>query len=173
MDGELIIVDPQASSIFVDPDEATMINGAEWIALWQQIRSDEDAQKHKAAETLDGRHFDVVCNIAKPEDAKLVLENGGEGVGLLRTEFLYESSTAEPTVEEQCDSLKAIVEELGSRQLIVRTAEIGGEKPVSCLQITHQNNPFLGLPGIRLSFKDEEMFRRHHEANYHTAICQK
>ena len=129
--GELAIVDPQASSVYMDPDEATQKNSEAWIAQWQQIRDAEDAQKHKAAKTRDGRHIDVVCNIAKPEDAKLVLENGGEGVGLLRTEFLFESSTAEPTVEAQCASLKAIVEELGSRQLIVRTADIGGDKPVS------------------------------------------
>ena len=172
-DGELIIVDPQASSIYVDPDESTQKKGVQWIEQWEQIRKAEDAQKHKAAETLDGRHIDVVCNIAKPEDAKLVLENGGEGVGLLRTEFLFESSTAEPTVEEQSDSLKVIVEELGSRQLIVRTADIGGDKPVSWLHIPHENNPFLGMRGIRLSFKYEDMFRRQLEAIYKTAIWQK
>jgi phosphocarrier protein FPr len=172
-DGELIIVDPQASSIYVDPDESTQKKGVQWIEQWEQIRKAEDAQKHKAAETLDGRHIDVVCNIAKPEDAKLVLENGGEGVGLLRTEFLFESSTAEPTVEEQSDSLKVIVEELGSRQLIVRTADIGGDKPVSWLHIPHENNPFLGMRGIRLSFKYEDMFRRQLEAIYQTAIWQK
>ncbi|MGB3210261.1 MAG: phosphoenolpyruvate--protein phosphotransferase [Desulforhopalus sp.] len=172
-DGELIIVDPQASSIYVDPDEATRKNGLEWVEQWEQITKAEDAQKHKAAETLDGHHIDVVCNIAKPEDAKLVLENGGEGVGLLRTEFLFESSAAEPTVEEQCDSLKAITLELGSRQLIVRTADIGGDKPVSWLHIPHENNPFLGMRGIRLSFKYEDMFRRQLEAIYQTASWQK
>jgi phosphoenolpyruvate-protein phosphotransferase len=172
-DGESIIVDPQASSIYVDPDEVTQKNGVQWIEKWEQIRKAEDEQKHKPAETLDGRHIDVVCNIAKPEDAKLVLENGGEGVGLLRTEFLFESSTAEPTVEAQCDSLKAIVAELGSRQLIVRTADIGGDKPVSWLHIPHENNPFLGMRGIRLSFKYEAMFRRQLEAIYRTAIWQK
>ena len=172
-DGEYIIVDPQASSIYIDPDEATQKNGVAWIEQWEQIRKAEDAQKHKAAETLDGRHIDVVCNIAKPEDAKLVLDNGGEGVGLLRTEFLFESSTAEPTVEAQCASLKAIVEELGGRQLIVRTADIGGDKPVSWLHIPHENNPFLGMRGIRLSFKYEDMFRRQLEAIYQTAIWQK
>ena len=98
---------------------------------------------------------------------------GGEGVGLLRTEFLFESSTAEPTVEEQCASLKAIVEELGSRQLIVRTADIGGDKPVSWMHIPHEDNPFLGMRGIRLSFKYEDMFRRQLEAIYRTAIWQK
>ncbi len=171
-DGELIIVDPQASSIYVNPDEATQKNGVKWIAQWDQIRKGEDAQKHKVAETLDGHHIDVVCNIAKPEDAKLVLENGGEGVGLLRTEFLFEASTAEPTVEEQVDSLKTIVNELGSRQLIVRTADIGGDKPVSWLHMPQEDNPFLGMRGIRLSFKYEDMFRRQLEAIYQTAIWQ-
>ncbi len=171
--GELIIVDPQASSVYVDPDEATQKNGAEWIAQWNQIRSEEDAQKHKAAETLDGHRIDVVCNIANPEDAKLVLEHGGEGVGLLRTEFLFESSTAEPTIEEQSNSLKTIIEELGSHQLIVRTADIGGDKPVSWLHIPHEDNPFLGMRGIRLSFKYEDIFRRQLEAIYRTAAWQK
>ena len=171
-DGDLIIVDPQASSIYVDPDEATQKNGVELIAQWEQIRKAEDAQKHKAAETLDGHHIDVVCNIANPEDAKLVLEHGGEGVGLLRTEFLFESSTAEPTVEEQCQSLKAIIEELGTRQLIVRTTDIGGDKPVSWLHIPHEDNPFLGMRGVRLSFKYEDMFRRQLEAIYQAAVWQ-
>ncbi len=172
-DGELIVVDPQASSIYVNPDEPSQKKGLEWIEQWEKIRQIEDAEKHKAAETRDGHHIDVVCNIAKPEDAKLVLENGGEGVGLLRTEFLFESSPAEPTVDEQCESLKRIVKELGTRQLIVRTADIGGDKPVSWLHIPHEDNPFLGMRGIRLSFKYEDMFRRQLEAIYRTAIWQK
>ena len=171
-DGELIIVDPQASSIYVAPDEATQKGAIKWKAQWEQIRKEEDAQKHKPAETLDGHHIDVVCNIANPEDAKLVLQNGGEGVGLLRTEFLFESSVSEPTAEEQCESLKAIIKELGSRQLIVRTADIGGDKPVSWMHIPHEDNPFLGLRGIRLSFKYEDMFRRQLEAIYQTAVWQ-
>jgi len=171
-DGELIIVDPQASSVYVDPDDATRKNGLKWIEQWEQIRKAEDSQKHKAAETLDGHHVDVVCNIATPEDAKLVLENGGEGVGLLRTEFLFESSEAEPTVAEQCDSIKAIIAELGDRQLIVRTTDIGGDKPVSWMHIPHEDNPFLGMRGIRLSFKYEEMFRRQLEAIYRAALWQ-
>ncbi|BHH82449.1 phosphoenolpyruvate--protein phosphotransferase [Desulforhopalus sp. 52FAK] len=171
--GELIVVDPQASSVYVEPDAVTKENGLKWIAQWEQIRTAEDAQKHKVAETQDGTHIDVVCNIAKPEDAQLVLEHGGEGVGLLRTEFLFESSTAEPSVEEQFESLKSIAKELGTRQLIVRTADIGGDKPVSWMHIPHEENPFLGMRGIRLSFKHEGMFRRQLEAIYKTAIWQK
>ena len=159
--------------IYVDPDEATQKKGVDWIGQWEQIRKAEDSQKHEVAETKDGHRIDVVCNIATPEDATLVLENGGEGVGLLRTEFLFESSAAEPTVEEQCESLKAIIEELGSRQLIVRTADIGGDKPVSWMHIPHEDNPFLGMRGIRLSFKYEDMFKRQLEAIYRAALWQK
>jgi mannitol-specific phosphotransferase system IIC component/phosphotransferase system HPr (HPr) family protein len=172
-DGELIVVDPQASSIYVDPGEATQKNGVKWIAQWEQIRREEDAQKHEAAETLDGRHIDIVCNIAKPEDAKLVLDDGGEGVGLLRTEFLFESSATEPPIEKQCDALKAIIKDLGSRQLVVRTLDIGGDKGVSWLHMPHEDNPFLGMRGIRLSFKYEDIFKRQLEAIYRTAIWQK
>ncbi len=170
--GELVIVDPQASSVYIDPDQETQANGKRWIEQWEQICRAEDAQKHKPAETLDGHHIDVVCNIAKPEDAAQVLEHGGEGVGLLRTEFLFEASPAEPTIDEQFESLKAIVEVLGSRQLIVRTADIGGDKPVSWMHIPHEDNPFLGMRGIRLSFKYEDIFKRQLEAIYKTAKWQ-
>ena len=169
---ELVIVDPQASSIYISPDATAQKRGQEKIAQWEKIRREEGAQKHKAAQTQDGHHIDVVCNIAKPEDAALVLDNGGEGVGLLRTEFLFESSPAEPSVDDQVASLKSIVDELGSRQLIVRTADIGGDKPVSWLHIPHEDNPFLGMRGIRLSFKHEDIFRRQLEAIYRTAIYQ-
>ncbi|MFV0436919.1 MAG: phosphoenolpyruvate--protein phosphotransferase [Desulfopila sp.] len=170
--GQMVIVDPQASAVYVDPEQQTIDNGLAWIDQWQQIRQEEGAQKHEEAKTVDGHRLDVVCNIANPEDARKVLENGGEGVGLLRTEFLFESSIAEPTVAEQCATLQAIVRELGTRQLIVRTADIGGDKPVSWLTIPHEDNPFLGMRGIRLSLKNEGMFRRQLEAIYRTAIWQ-
>lgn len=170
--GALAIVDPQDSSLYIEPDDATQKNALEWINQWDQIRKAEDKQKHKPAETLDGRKIDVVCNIATPEDAKKILENGGEGVGLLRTEFLFESSEREPSVEEQSKVLRAIIEEVGDRQLVVRTADIGGDKPVSWMHIPHEDNPFLGMRGIRLSFKHEDIFRRQLEAIYRTAAWQ-
>ena len=170
--GTLTIVDPQSSAVYIDPDNATRENCAKWMEQWHRIRKAEGAQKDKPAQTLDGRDIDVVCNIANPDEAESVLENGGEGVGLLRTEFLFESSVSEPTVEEQSHALKKIIKALGNRQLVVRTADIGGDKPVSWLHIPHENNPFLGMRGIRLSFKSEDMFKRQLEAIYRTAIWQ-
>lgn len=170
--GEMAIVDPQASALYIDPDEATQKNCLKWIEQWRQIRTAQGARRHEPAVTLDDRRIDVVCNIANPEDAAVVLEHGGEGVGLLRTEFLFELSPTEPTVEAQSDALKKIIGELGTRQVVVRTADIGGDKPVSWMHIPHENNPFLGMRGIRLSFKYEEMFRRQLEAIYRTAAWQ-
>ncbi|MBN2528938.1 MAG: phosphoenolpyruvate--protein phosphotransferase [Deltaproteobacteria bacterium] len=170
--GELAIVDPQASTLYIAPDDATQKNCLNWIEQWRKLRNAEGAKRHEPAVTLDGRRIDVVCNIATPQDAAHVLENGGEGVGLLRTEFLFESSRCEPTVAAQTDALKKIVAELGTRQVVVRTADIGGDKPVSWMHIPKENNPFLGMRGIRLSFKYEEMFRRQLEAIYSTAAWQ-
>ncbi|TXR54274.1 phosphoenolpyruvate--protein phosphotransferase [Reinekea thalattae] len=171
-EGELTLVDPQGPCFVAGPDEATQAKATKAIEDWRQIQDIENAAKHEAAITLDGHEMDVVCNIATPSDAPAVLENGGAGVGLLRTEFLFEASKTEPTVEEQTDALKEIVKVLGSRQLVVRTADIGGDKPVSWLSMPEEDNPFLGIRGIRLSFKNPQMFRNQLEAIYRTAMWQ-
>jgi phosphocarrier protein FPr len=170
--GETVIVDPQGSQLLVEPDSATAKKANEWIANWQQMREAEDSQKHQPAQTLDGHKVEVVCNIAKPEDAEKVLDEGGKGAGLLRTEFLFEAAASEPTVEEQMASLKAIATKLGDRQLVVRTSDIGGDKPVKWMDMPHEDNPFLGVRGIRLSFKHEKIFRRQLKAIYATAKWQ-
>ena len=167
-----VVIDPQSSVLVIEPDAATLAQSAERLQTWQAIRKAQDACKHEPATTRDGRKIHVVCNIAKPQDAAGILDNGGEGAGLLRTEFLFEAASVEPTVAEQMDALKAIVTSLGSRQLVVRTADIGGDKPVSWMNMAHEDNPFLGVRGIRLSFKHEDMFRRQLEAIYRTAMWQ-
>jgi phosphocarrier protein FPr len=170
--GEFAIVDPQGSQLIVAPDSETSLNAKKWIAQWQTMRDAEASQKHQPSQTLDGHTVEVVCNIAKPEEAEKILDEGGEGAGLLRTEFLFEASASEPTVEEQMTSLKAIVSKLGDRQLVVRTSDIGGDKPVKWMDMPHEDNPFLGVRGIRLSFKYEDVFRRQLEAIYATAKWQ-
>ena len=170
--GEFAIIDPQGSQLIVAPDSETSLNAKKWIAQWQTMREAEASQKHQPAQTLDGHKVEVVCNIAKPEEAEKILDEGGEGAGLLRTEFIFEASASEPTVEEQMTSLKAIVSKLGDRQLVVRTSDIGGDKPVKWMDMPHEDNPFLGVRGIRLSFKYEDVFRRQLEAIYATAKWQ-
>ncbi len=169
---QLAIVDPQSACLVIQPEPDTLAEAEHNIQLWQQMRELEEAHQHEPAVTKDGRHIDVVCNIAKPSDASKVLEHGGEGAGLLRTEFLFESAPEEPSIDQQIEALKAIVKELGSRQLVVRTADIGGDKPVSWMNMPHEDNPFLGVRGLRLSFKHPAMFERQLEAIYRTAAWQ-
>lgn len=169
---ELIIVDPQSSSAIFGPDAATVQQAKDLQKAWSEIQELENSQKFEPAETTDGRHIEVVCNIASPKDSQSIVDNGGEGAGLLRTEFLFESSSVEPTVKEQTDALVEILSVIGTRQLVVRTADIGGDKPVSWLDMPHEENPFLGVRGIRLSFKHEAMFRHQLEAIYRAAMWQ-
>lgn len=170
--GEMSIVDPQSSTFVVSPDAATLDQAKKLISDWEGIQHIENAQKFEEAITTDGHKVDVVCNIAKPSDAPSVLENGGEGVGLLRTEFMFEASTVEPSVDEQFEALKEIAETLGDKTLIVRTADIGGDKPVSWLDMPKEENPFLGVRGIRLSFRNQEMLKNQLAAIYKTAVWQ-
>lgn len=170
--GEMSIVDPQSSTFIVSPDEATLEQAKKLISDWEGIQNIENAQKFEEAITTDGHKVDVVCNIAKPSDAQGVLDNGGEGVGLLRSEFLFEAAPSEPSIDEQFESLRQIAETLGDRTLIVRTSDIGGDKPVSWLNMPKEDNPFLGVRGIRLSFRNEDVFRNQLAAIYKTAIWQ-
>ncbi len=169
--GTLLIVDPQSSSAVIAPDQATETEAAQLIHSWNAIREQEQAGRHLPAVTLDGHEVMVVCNIAQTSDAPSVIECGSEGVGLLRTEFLFESAPVEPTVAEQAEALAGIVKHLGSKTLIVRTADIGADKPVSWLPQPKEDNPFLGCRGIRLSAKYTDVFRRQLEAIYKVAVA--
>ena len=171
-DNQQVIIDPQAATLIIAPNQATQMQAVQVLQTWKTMQEQEALHQHDPAVTTDGRQIDVVCNIAKPQDAFTILENGGEGAGLLRTEFLFEASEKEPTVDEQMEALKTIAKELGGNQLVVRTADIGGDKPVSWMDMPHEDNPFLGVRGVRLSFEHEGMFKRQLEAIYRTAIWQ-
>ncbi|MGI0116335.1 phosphoenolpyruvate--protein phosphotransferase [Zooshikella sp. RANM57] len=169
---ERAIIDPQGSALIIAPNDATQQRAFELIQRWQTLLAVENEKKFESAQTLDGHRIKVVGNVAQPDEAATVTAQGGEGAGLLRTEFLFEASESEPSVDEQVAVLKNIVTDLTHHPLVVRTADIGGDKPVSWLNMATEDNPFLGVRGIRLSFKHEAMFRRQLEAIYRTAIWQ-
>jgi phosphoenolpyruvate-protein phosphotransferase len=101
----------------------------------------------------------VVANIGAIEEARNVLDYGGEGVGLLRTEFLFLNRTRAPSEDEQTEAYKAIADVLGQRPLIIRTLDIGGDKPLVYLTMPTEDNPFLGHRGIRLCLAEPQMFK--------------
>lgn len=105
---------------------------------------------HQPAVTLDGHHVEVVANIGNVEGARSALENGAEGVGLLRTEFLYMERQTLPDEEEQFKAYSEILAEFGSQPVILRTSDIGGDKELPYLDLQKEMNPFLGVRGLRL-----------------------
>ena len=107
--------------------------------------------KNKKTITLDGIHVEVAANIGTPKDVESVLENGGEGIGLYRTEFLVYGTRYFPTEEEQFQAYKQVLEKMGDKPVVVRTLDIGGDKQLPYLNLPEEMNPFLGFRAIRLA----------------------
>jgi len=115
--------------------------------------------KDARSETLDHHSVDLAGNIGSPSDADKVLENGGEGVGLYRTEFLYMDAQSLPSEEDQFQAYKAVLDKMGDRPVVVRTLDIGGDKELPYLSFPHELNPFLGYRAIRLCLDRTDIFK--------------
>lgn len=111
--------------------------------------------------TLDGKHFELAANIGTPKDVTGVLENGGEAIGLYRTEFLYMGSADFPTEDEQYEAYKTVLEQMNGKPVVVRTMDIGGDKELPYFDLPKEMNPFLGFRALRISVSEEgnDMFR--------------
>ena len=109
--------------------------------------------------TKDGHQVELAANIGTPKDLEGVVNNGAEGVGLYRTEFLYMDSHEMPTEEDQFEAYKAVLEGMNGKPVVVRTMDIGGDKELPYLPLPHEMNPFLGYRAIRISLNEPEMFR--------------
>ncbi len=170
--GEAVAVAPQSDLLILSPDAETIRQVEDCIHQWHRVQEREFASKDEPAITRDGAEIEVVCNISSAADADKVSQHGGSGVGLLRTEFLFETAKAEPDVETQAAELSKIARSIGTQTLIVRTSDIGGDKPVSWLKQPKEDNPFLGVRGIRLSLRHTDIFKRQLEAIYRVAKAQ-
>ena len=154
-----VALNGQTGEVWLDPDPEKLrdiqTRRDTWLAEQQAARQ----AGQKPAITQDGLQIEVVANIGGVNDAKLALENGAEGVGLLRTEFLYLDRASTPTEDEQLEIYQAIAEVMGSRPLIIRTLDIGGDKPLPYLNLEAEANPFLGWRGIRICLDWPDMFK--------------
>lgn len=154
-----IIIDGQSGTIVAEPDESTLNQFETRRTLLNELRAKALASAQKPAVSLDGHQVEIVANIGAVEEATQVLECGGEGVGLLRTEFLYLDRTTPPSEDDQTTAYRSIAEALGQRPLIIRTLDIGGDKPLPYLPLAQEDNPFLGQRGIRLCLAKPDMFK--------------
>ncbi|RSK26491.1 phosphoenolpyruvate--protein phosphotransferase [Bacillus sp. HMF5848] len=155
----IIIVDGLDGKIIVDPSETE-------IAEYEQKKNAYEAQKqewaklvHEPTLSSDNHHVELAANIGTPADVDAVLSNGGEGIGLYRTEFIYMGRTELPTEDEQFEAYKAVLEQMDGKPVVVRTLDIGGDKELSYLQLPHEMNPFLGFRAVRLCLEKQDIFR--------------
>jgi phosphoenolpyruvate-protein phosphotransferase len=148
--GQMVILDGSTGMVTVDPDEAELAAFKQKQSAGNAEFAAQLARASQPAVTKDGVHVEVVSNIGSAEDARKAVQYGAEGVGLLRTEFLYLDRDTMPTEEEQVTIYREIFEVMGSRPVVVRTLDIGGDKTVSYLGIKEEANPFLGWRSIRM-----------------------
>ena len=157
-DGKLAIIDGNEGFIIVDPSEEELEIYRSKIKKEEEIRQRLKLIKDKRATTKDGRSVEVSANIGNLEDLKIAIENGCDGVGLFRTEFLYMENTHFPTEDEQFEVYKQATEMLGEKPLIIRTLDIGGDKGLDYFEFPVEENPFLGYRAIRLCLDREDIF---------------
>ncbi len=157
--GERMIVDGFSGTAIVEPT-------AQQVEHYQQLASQYAAEKLQWAKlvnspsvTKDGQQLTISANIGSSNDIPAAVNNGADEIGLFRTEFLYMKSEHLPTEEEQFRAYQDAVESLGGKTLVVRTLDIGGDKPLTFMPLPHELNPFLGYRAIRISLDRPSMFR--------------
>ena len=157
--GDTVIVDGITGDVIINPSEEVL---AEYKAKKQKFQEEQEELKiliDVKTTTKSGRRIEICGNIGKPEDVLSVLANGGDGVGLFRTEFLYMDRDSAPTEEEQFESYKFVLEKMDGKQVVIRTLDIGGDKTLPYLPLPQEMNPFLGYRAIRLCLDRKEIFK--------------
>ncbi|MBE5675102.1 phosphoenolpyruvate--protein phosphotransferase [Staphylococcus sp. SS87] len=157
--GDMIIVDGLNGDVIINPTEDELI--AYQDKRERYFADKKELQKLRDADTVtvDGVHAELAANIGTPNDLPGVIENGAQGIGLYRTEFLYMGRDQMPTEEEQFEAYKEVLEAMDGKRVVVRTLDIGGDKELSYLNLPEEMNPFLGYRAIRLCLAQQDIFR--------------
>ena len=159
LDGKLAVVDGNHGTIYVDPDAETM-------EKMKTLKKEEEEKKellqtfkNKESITLDGKRVLTYANIGNVKDLALVLQNGAEGIGLFRSEFLYLESETYPTEEEQFEVYKKVAETMAGKRVIIRTLDIGADKQADYFELAKEENPAMGVRAIRICLTRPEIFK--------------
>lgn len=157
--GVLVIVDGINGEVYVDPTPEVIAQYKKEIKALEQQKQEWAKLVNEPTITACGHHVELAANIGTPEDLKGTMENGAEGIGLYRTEFLYMGRDELPSEEEQFNSYKKVVEGMDGKPVVVRTLDIGGDKELPYLNLPDELNPFLGFRAIRLCLEKQDLFR--------------
>jgi len=167
---DIIIVDGSAGKVFINPSEKTLMEYMERQVQFESFRADIARESHRAAKTTDGHHIKVMGNIEQPEQVVTVLDNGGEGVGLFRTEFQYLASPEFPDEDQLFDTYKDVVEVMPDKPVTIRTLDINGDKAFVRNSGATETNPALGLRAIRYCLKRPDIFKTQLRAILRAAV---
>lgn len=167
--GATAIVDGDSGRLWLNPSADDIASAHAWIAEMAAKRSEQEAERSNPARTTDGHQVAIGANVNRPDQVAFALSQGGEGVGLMRTEFLFLERGDSPTEEEQRDIYRGMVDALGDRPLIVRALDIGGDKQVPHLDLPREENPFLGVRGARLLLRRPDLLEPQLRALYGAA----
>ena len=157
--GDILILDGLDGVVLVNPDEVTTAEYKEKHAKFEAQKAEWAKLVTEKSVTKDGYEVILAANIGTPADLEGVKNNGGEAVGLYRTEFLYMGRDQLPTEDEQFEAYKAVLEGMGDKPVVVRTLDIGGDKELPYLDLPKEMNPFLGFRAIRLCLEEKDLFR--------------
>jgi phosphocarrier protein FPr len=168
-EGATAILDGAGARLWLDPNEAAIASAYERIKAEAARRARESENRAAPAVTTDGHAVEIAANVTTPDQAALALELGAEGVGLMRTEFLFLERSVAPNEDEQTEIYARMLDALGGRPLIVRALDIGGDKQVDYLGLPREANPFLGVRGARLLLRRPDLMEPQLRALYRAA----
>jgi phosphoenolpyruvate-protein phosphotransferase (PTS system enzyme I) len=156
---DIIIIDGEEGTVIINPTQDEINTYKEKRKAFEEFKNKLKELKNSKSISKDGYKVEIAGNIGTPNDIDKVIENGGEGVGLYRTEFLYMDRDKLPTEEEQFESYKIVAEKLEGRPLVIRTLDVGGDKELPYLEMPKEMNPFLGYRAIRLCLDRVDIFK--------------
>ena len=157
--GDMVIVDGLTGEVIVDPTSDEVIAYENKRERFFEDKKELQKLRDEETVTVDGVHAELAANIGTPNDLSGVIENGAEGIGLYRTEFLYMGRDQLPTEDEQFEVYKEVIQSMDGKRVVVRTLDIGGDKELPYLDLPDEMNPFLGYRAIRLCLDQPEIFR--------------
>lgn len=157
--GDLVIVDGNSGDVYVNPTPEIVDEYKQKQEQFERQKAEWAKLVNEKSVSKDGHTVELVANIGTPNDLDGVIRNGGEGVGLYRTEFLYMGRDELPSEEVQFEAYKAVLEGLKGKPVVVRTLDIGGDKKLPYLPLPEEMNPFLGFRAIRLCLDRQDIFR--------------
>ena len=157
--GDMVIVDGLHGNIIIDPSQTEIDEYQKKATAFEKERAEWAKLVDAPSVSKDGKHFEIAANIGTPDDVADAVKQGADGVGLFRSEFLYMSSDHLPTEDEQFEAYKKAVVGMKGKPVVVRTLDIGGDKPLNYLSLPEEMNPFLGYRAIRICLHRPDIFK--------------